>query len=490
VDVAREATVETKAAIRLPRLSLAQLWSFVAVTLPALATLAFPPSSIDLAYHLRTGDLMLESGALPRTDPFSFTAQGQPWLDQQWGSQVLLAGTFRAGGWAALGALRLGLTALLFFLIYKAVRAAGADRRRAAWLTLGSFAVSLGGLIDLRPQLFGMVLFALVLWILAGRQEQPGRLWMIPVATAIWSNLHGSYFLAPLLVLLAWIDDRSHGSTRARKTLLIAALSLAATVANPFGLLVWPYAWGVATHPWVSEVISEWQPPTLDSVEGSMFFLSAALVVAFLARRVRPTPWPVLLTLGAFLGMGLLAIRGTIWWGLVLAPVLARLVAARPSERQPRDEPSMANTGIAAVIVLATVAGFLPWLGVRSQTAPPTRVVSDAPYEMTAALNDHLGPGDRMFNPQIWGSWFIFALPQHPVFVDSRIEVFPEEVWDDHDVVSTGREGWQRVLDRWGVDVVVLHRFEQEELIPRIRRDPGWKNVYEDTEGLVFVRIP
>ena len=51
-------------------------------------------------------------------------------------------------------------------------------------------------------------------------------------------------------------------------------------------------------------------------------------------------------------------------------------------------------------------------------------------------------PGDRLFNPQPWGSWFEFAVPDLPVAIDSRIELFPAQVWDDYAAVVGGREGW------------------------------------------------
>jgi hypothetical protein len=95
-----------------------------------------------------------------------------------------------------------------------------------------------------------------------------------------------------------------------------------------------------------------------------------------------------------------------------------------------------------------------------------------------------------MFNPQIWGSWFEFSVPGLPVFVDSRIEVFPASVWRDYDRVSGGIQGWQAILRRWRITVLVADRTQQAQLIPRIRQDPGWRLVHEDRDGLVFVTRP
>ena len=65
-------------------------------------------------------------------------------------------------------------------------------------------------------------------------------------------------------------------------------------------------------------------------------------------------------------------------------------------------------------------------------------------------------PGDRVFNPQPWGSWFEFALPDLPVAIDSRIELFPASVWDAYEGVIAGVDGWQEQLDAWDVAFVVV----------------------------------
>ena len=93
-----------------------------------------------------------------------------------------------------------------------------------------------------------------------------------------------------------------------------------------------------------------------------------------------------------------------------------------------------------------------------------------------------------MFDPQVWGSWFELTLPRNPVFVDSRIELFPTRVWSDYDAVSAASQDWQEILNRWHVAVLVAYRRQQGPLIPVIRKDSGWRLVYEDAQGLVFVR--
>jgi hypothetical protein len=61
-------------------------------------------------------------------------------------------------------------------------------------------------------------------------------------------------------------------------------------------------------------------------------------------------------------------------------------------------------------------------------------------------------------------------------------------VWSEYEHVSRGHEGWQRILDRWGVSVVAADRKEQKDLIPLIAHDPNWRLAFSDRDGFVFVR--
>ncbi|HEY7131483.1 MAG TPA: hypothetical protein VH440_04485, partial [Candidatus Limnocylindrales bacterium] len=76
-------------------MSLRSLWAFLAIALPVLAAVIAPLPTVDLAYHLRAGAEILDTRAIPSVDTWTFTAAGQPWQDQQWLAQVVLALAYR-----------------------------------------------------------------------------------------------------------------------------------------------------------------------------------------------------------------------------------------------------------------------------------------------------------------------------------------------------------------------------------------------------------
>src|SRR5258708_27885271 len=54
-------------------------WSLLAGLLSNRAV-----ADADIGWHIRTGELILATHSLPRTDPFSSTMQGQAWFAWEW----------------------------------------------------------------------------------------------------------------------------------------------------------------------------------------------------------------------------------------------------------------------------------------------------------------------------------------------------------------------------------------------------------------------
>jgi len=131
----------------IPRVSLRQLWAFLAIALPVLAAVIAPLPSVDLAYHLRAGAEILATRAIPSVDTWTFTAAGMPWQDQQWGAQVVLAAAYQALGWTGLILVRAALVGVAFGLLFDLCRRRAGSIRVAALLGLAAFgctAITLG----------------------------------------------------------------------------------------------------------------------------------------------------------------------------------------------------------------------------------------------------------------------------------------------------------------------------------------------------------
>jgi len=64
----------------------------------------------------------------------------------------------------------------------------------------------------------------------------------------------------------------------------------------------------------------------------------------------------------------------------------------------------------------------------------------------------------------------------------------PSEVWQSYLRVIHQESGWQDVLDRSGVNTVIVDRAVRDGLIRALKDDPKWRVGYEDHVATVFVR--
>ena len=470
-------------------MSLRRLWLFLAIALPVLAALLASLSSVDLVSNLRAGEEILRSGAVTRVDTWTFTGEGLPWFDQQWGAQVVLEVAYRMGGWTGLAMFRAALVGMIFGCVVLIGLRRGLSARSASLLTIVVFAIAAPALA-LRPQLLGMALFAITLVLVSDRSRHRAWLWAIPPIVAVWANVHGSFFLAPLVLGLAWLEDLAEHVPGWHSTLVVALVSVIAACLTPYGPAVWVYAAGLATNPEVTRRITEWQPTTIRDGTGVLFFLSAAAVVALIARRGRPVPWPTLAWLGAFFAIGLYAQRGLAWWPLAAALPVAALLPTTNDAPEPATPPAMRrlNAVVVGVLLLAGVLLLPAWRPTDPATGVPAAVLTDAPLGLTAALRSVVQPGDHVFNPQPWGSWFEFAVPNAKVALDSRIEFFPPKVWDDYEGVVAGHEGWEDQLASWDVTAIVVDD-STGGFAGRLDA-AGWERSYVDADGAIFRRVP
>ncbi|HWP61868.1 MAG TPA: hypothetical protein VNO86_00140 [Candidatus Binatia bacterium] len=472
--------------------SLATVWRAIALLLPVTVALAVPPSAVDLAYAVRAGRLILERGDVLRTDPFTFTAGGEAWIDQQWLAQVAFALVHDAAGWAGLALLRGALVGLIVLLLADTLRRSGLDARRAGVLTLAAFVVVAPSLA-LRAQLFAVVLFALTLWLLAVTDTRPALRWLLVPIASLWANLHGTFVLLPAAVGVGWLTGRSFRGRAGVPSpsdpgLLLLIGTFLATLVNPFGVAVWEYALGLATNPIVAGLATEWQPTSAATVPGALFLAALAVVAVLLVRGPRRPAWPTIVWLVALAVLALRAERAVVWWALAaavaLGPTLARSTPPAGLARR-----SLLNAAIVLGLVLASLAA-LPWWR-ADPSGDPGPLLADAPVDLTDELTGRVEPDTRAYVSQPWASWVEFALPEVRTFVDSRFEVAPEAAWEDYVAIAAVAPDWQARLDRWGIELVIVDRTREPNLAAALDASPDWRRLAVDpaSNGAAYGRL-
>lgn len=122
----------------------------------------------DIFWQIRSGSELLYAGAFPTVDHWSFTAAGEPWLNLQWLSTILLYLIDAASGTVGLVVTRCLLCFGLLLLIGEFIGSTVLRARRAllSSVILPAVVFATGFRLQLRSELFVIILFFLliILW--------------------------------------------------------------------------------------------------------------------------------------------------------------------------------------------------------------------------------------------------------------------------------------------------------------------------------------
>jgi hypothetical protein len=415
----------------------------------------------SLFWHVRTGVDMVRTGGIPRTDPYSFTAAGDPWVVQSWLAELSYGVADRLGGLAGVRVEQGILYALLGWMT------ATLCRTGVAWRTAlaATIATSIGVRYWApRPLAFGLVCLGATVLIVE-RRKSP---WLLVPLVWLWANTHGSFVLGlGWLVLLAighWLDRgraaAAPSSTRrgwtglfAERTnvaLLAFAIGLAVACINPLGprLLVFPLT--VATKAEAFRQVAEWRSPSFQSSTELLTLAGVIGTIVVLARARDRLKWADLLPVAGFLGVGLAAQRNLPMAAIVIAPVLAR--ALRPGATLPTEatepaaerRPSI-HLGFAAVLVVlgaffVVAAAASPALSLRG-------------YPVVAARL--LPGGARVATTDVAAGYLILARRPVRVLIDDRVDLYALGVTADYIRLLDGHPAGLRILDRYDADAVL-----------------------------------
>ena len=502
--------------------SIKTLW----VGLVVVAAFAFgcrnPIRPNDFWWHLKAGEIILATGQVPTTDFFSYTAYGQPWLYQSWLAEVTLHALHTLGGLELVAVAQGLLVAVATALVCLHGRSTSRNARLAALTTALAVGISVAHW-NVRPQTFSYPLFALfglILW--RDRQQGTRWVWVLPVLMVLWVNLHGAFTLGLALIVITLAGEalkrvlqwgEAMPWRRLGRLAAVAGLSLLTFAVNPRGLDIVGYLAGFQAHEITQTLGREWQPTSPREFTGMLFFASALLCLAALiysARRIDLTDLLLLLTFG-WLGLG--AIRGTVWYGIVMAPILARYLAAIPLRSdtwdltwllarfrrkgdQPADPPPVSavlNLALLGALALGAVLA-LPWFDIRSLVPENLRgnltlISPDTPVEAAEYLAAY-APGARIFHTEAYGSYFDWRLYKKvPVFADTRLELYPPVVWHDYLALSCARYDWETLLVRYDVDTLVLDRERFADLAAAAEASPNWTRTYGDDVTVIYRRV-
>jgi len=496
----------------------------VALLLSVLVLCGTPRPENDLFWQLRTGRDIIQQHTVPHADTFSWTAHGHPWVVHEWLALALFWTAYSAAsafvGLFILKAVILSATMFIFF-------------RYLCWATnyrliptlfltgLAMMSASIG--FEMRPQLFTYLFLTLVCSLILRTRDasyEGNKIWWLVPIFVTWANVH-SGVIAGLFLLTAWcvgdfVDGVNNADVtvgrdlkrRAMRLLPVIGACLIGTMITPYGLAEYTDFFATLHNSNMINSVSEWASPTLHDSAGMNFCFLAGILIAGLIFTKRVVLLGDIIILMALLhssltsyrNIPLFAIAGT----MIGAQYLVHLkipLAADSKETADADNKSIfgtqpeiaaamiASVGLVFICFVATLQSYKQEAAANqgghlqfAQIAEQSINTGTEPVSGTEFMKKANFPATwKMYNGYDEGGYLVWMLPQYPVSIDSRADLYFGSIFDDYLRINSQKYRWKGTFEKYPSDFVLTSA--GSGLSKLLMCSPDWALVYvSDTD--------
>ena len=446
-----EYAVSGASTLRINRLSvLIGAITFCAVVVAGSRILRDP----DLYLHIATGRWIIAHTEVPHGDVFSFSFRGAPWVVHEWLSEVISSYIYGTLGWAGLLLVTAGCFAIAIALLNLIL----CKDLGSAWALIGT--VLAAGLayphLLARPHAFALPL--LVIWtsilVDARKRHAVPSAW-IALLVSLWANLHGSYMIAEVLILLFALEailettDWRAAFSVAESWGIVILLSVLAALATPNFLSGILLPFRVMGMSFMMTFIGEWRSPDFQTGQPLEFWLMLVLLGALTAG-IKLPPMRLAISL-LLLHLALLHQRNGELLGLVTPIILAPSLGPQLRRFDDNivfnlfaqfDKPATASFLSFIAIVIACIGISVVRLGVDNDN----RKYAPAKALQFAATARIAGP---VFNGINFGDYLLFS--GVPPFIDGRVDMYGDEFLRSYADVANFPEIAARYKIQWAI---------------------------------------
>ena len=475
-------------------------WLALIVLLTAFTRVEPLPTAVldlDLWWHLRAGDAIAAQHRFPTHAVFTQHSE-RPWIEYSWGFEVIVSRLYHWFGLLGLVGLRNALEVIIAAVLFAFLQ----RMLSSFWQAWGLTAVGMWTIhhcLNTRPMLFSIVFFALEIGLIfeARRQNRVRPLWFLPPLFVLWTNVHIQFLYGIVALCLLLGLSAVQAVARAKKlnwfegvaqlpcdrVLAVTGLSILATVVGPYSWRLYSVLFEYAHSSVPYELIHELQ--ALSFRAPSHFALILLIGAAFfvLGWRRSLDAYKIML-----LGMcTIIALRMSRDSWVACIAALAIIADRHRVSADSKATSCRRPLAFAAATVLGTCGMLISvaW-DQRINNDLLNRIVAlNFPASACGFIRSHSLPGP-MYNDANWGGYLIWEMPDMPVAIDNRTDLYGDDLVYRFHLVQHGLADWKNDPDLNAARVVLLYRYLQ--LANELDHDQRFRQVYQDNFSVVFVR--
>ena len=470
----------------------------------------------DSGWHIRSGEWLLVHRALPRTDPYSFSKADEPWFEWEWGSDILVGWAHRIDGLRGVTALVALAISACSWMWCRLHFAAGGDFLLIS--ALAPLMITTSSLHWLaRPHIFSW-LFLLGALLYAERFERRTasskaesaqvrfsltQLAVVAGVTAVWTNLHASFFLAPVIALIyaashvlrpvVWPIDHRGEFAKARWFLWAALAAAAGSLLNPYGWRLHAHVISYLRDDELTSRIAEFQSFNFHDKDATQVALTVAVAAVGGTLALGQKKLAHFLLAGMFLWEGLRSARVLPLVALLILPLANGTIAEALSNARHLRLPlgravdraleysarlRVLDNGLHGVLFLATVV-FASLLVLRTPAFSRNIGFPAAQFPVEAAVVVEKLPADaRLLAPDSFGGYLIYRFNgSRKVFVDGRSDFYGAPFMKQYLALMSARPGWQDILRSYRFTHALL---PNDSALTGALEQAGWVPLHHD----------
>ncbi|BDI32807.1 hypothetical protein CCAX7_48580 [Capsulimonas corticalis] len=491
-------------------------WILGLVLIVFVVSLCFNPAECnDLFWQIRTGHDIAVTGHAPHSDTFSWTRYGTPWIAHEWLCFLLMWKLMQIGGFSAIWIAESAMVALTFIVVYIHILRETEGSPITSFLLALSAAIVSCGFFQPRPHLWTYLFLAITIATIM-RLRKPDaswkNSWLLLIVFLIWSNVHAGVIVGVGMVfafaigdaLQAWSSPAERGDllARAKRTALLGIACAATTFFTPYSWHIYENMGATLGNTTMLNIVSEWASPNFHDADGKVLEVFLGLLaygVAFTRRKREWAPILILIllvheALAASRNVPLLAVAGM----MLISPdiysgIKRHLLTSRDAGASLfAASPTLVSVIAVAVAIVAASAmrsaSALQNIGYPHEPLAPR--IATASYQLgsfpSAACRfmeaEQFPASVKIYNIYDIGGYLIWRLPQYPVFVDGRADVYFGKTLEDTNKIYSLPYNWRSLMDSYGVDVIFTTATQNQT---KIYLDaPDWALVYADRAAL------
>ncbi len=454
----------------------------------AMSAFILPIINPDLSWHLSAGRYIIDNFAVPQTDFLSWTMYGKEWFDFEWLVQIFYYSIFKKFNFAGLFIFKFLILSGALYLFYKIIELH--KLKKLSFIILPWVAAALITNSDLRPENFTILFFTALVLIF-----ERARLNIVDLKKlsfylklflffVLWVNLHAGYVYGSVLVFFYWLGElfeealpwiygkeKSIKFSKSKYYLAAFAASFLSSFVNPYGYKIFSVMGNHQKYlSLLQEYINEWQPFALNNIYQWPYIILFACSFAIILHRFiksKNITYVHIISMLFFAYSSSNYARHSPFFSIVAMTGLLSSISDLNFIGISRLRKWLAGFGAAALLL--SYYGLFVWS--QYDGIVKLKNSSDSAISFLKKNSNEL-KDLKMFNYWGWGGYLGFNLyPEYKIFIDGRY-IF-HSFLDETENCRKNFETWNKFIDKYNFDIVILKREPMKIVIKHKRKKGG-----------------